>query len=317
MSRDSDHAQPSDHADIEPPYLVELRPNVFGYIQPDGTWFINNAGFIVGQGGVILIDTCSTEKRTGQLLDAVRSVTDAPIRTVVNTHHHGDHTHGNYLTAPAAIVAHRNCRSLLNATGIMQYEDAFEQPEWGSLKLSMPTITFESRLDLWADDTLVELHAFGRTAHTTNDVVAWLPEHKVLYTGDLVFNGGTPFLVMGSVPGSIAAIDWLRAFGADVIMPGHGPVCTPVDLDIIERYLLMVQQTAIAARTTGASPLEAARGIELGEFATLSDPERLVGNLHRAMAELDGPEANATMSINDAIADMLIFNGGGLLRCCA
>lgn len=300
-----------------PPYLVEVRPNVFAYVQPDGTWWINNAGFIVGSSGVILIDTCATEKRTRQLLDAVRSVTDAPIRTVVNTHHHGDHTHGNYLTAPAAIVAQRKCRDLVKHMGVHVYDDVFTQPEWGSLVASAPTITFESRLDLWADDTLVELHAIGHRAHTTNDVVAWLPEHRVLYTGDLVFNQGTPFVVMGSVPGSIASIDRLRAFGADVIVPGHGPVCTTADLDIIERYLVMVQRTAEAAHACGATPLEAARGVDLGEFVHLTDPERLVGNLHRAMAELDGPEASEAMSIDAAIADMLVYNGGGLLRCCA
>ncbi len=300
-----------------PPYVVEVRPNVFAYVQPDGTWWINNAGFIVGPSGVILIDTCATEKRTRGLLDAVRSVTDAPIRMVVNTHHHGDHTHGNYLTAPAAIVGQRKCRDLVQRMGIHTYDEAFTQPDWGVLEMSAPTITFESRLDLWADDTLVELHAIGHRAHTTNDVVAWLPEHKVLYTGDLVFNQGTPFVVMGSVPGSIASIDRLRAFGAEVIVPGHGPVCTPADLDIIERYLVMVQRTAEAAHAAGATPLEAARGVDLGDFAHLTDPERLVGNLHRAIAELNGPEASEAMSIDAAITDMLTYNGGGLLRCCA
>ena len=300
-----------------PPYVVEVRPNVFAYVQPDGTWWINNAGFIVGPSGVILIDTCATEKRTRGLLDAVRSVTDTPIRMVVNTHHHGDHTHGNYLTAPAAIVGQRKCRDLVQRMGIHTYDEAFTQPDWGVLEMSAPTITFESRLDLWADDTLVELHAIGHRAHTTNDVVAWLPEHKVLYTGDLVFNQGTPFVVMGSVPGSIASIDRLRAFGAEVIVPGHGPVCTPADLDIIERYLVMVQRTAEAAHAAGATPLEAARGVDLGDFAHLTDPERLVGNLHRAIAELNGPEASEAMSIDAAITDMLTYNGGGLLRCCA
>lgn len=302
-----------------PPYLVEVRPSVYAYVQPDGTWWINNAGFVVGESGVILIDTCATEQRTRGLLDAVRSVTDAPIRTVVNTHHHGDHTHGNYLTAPAAIVGLRKCRDLVRHMGIHVYDDVFEQPDWGVLRTSAPTITFDDRLDLWADDTLVELHAIGHRAHTTNDVVAWLPEEKVLFTGDLVFNQGTPFVVMGSVPGSIASIDRLRSFGADVIVPGHGPVCTTADLDIIERYLLMVQSAAEAAHAAGISPLETARSIDLasGGFAHLTDPERLVGNLHRAMAELDGPEANESMSIDAAIADMLTYNGGRLLRCCA
>ena len=302
---------------IQPADVTQVASGVYAYVQPDGTWWINNAGFIVGSEGVILIDTCSTEARTRRQLATIRSITDAPVRIVVNTHHHGDHTHGNALTAPATIVAHRLCRTALQATGIKRYEEAFTQPTWGALEFRAPTITFESRLDLWSDDRLVELHYIGATAHTTNDVVAWLPEEKILFTGDLVFHGGTPFVVMGSVPGSIAALDRLRAFGATTVVPGHGRVCTPAVFDVIERYLTMIQVTAEAAVAGGRTPLEAARSVDLGEFAQLSDSERLAGNLHRAMAELAGPEANAAMSVGEAIADMLRLNGGKLLHCVA
>ena len=302
---------------MEPAQVTEVAPGVYAFIQPDGTWWINNAGFIVGTEGVILIDTCATQARTERLLATIRSITDAPVRIVVNTHHHGDHTHGNALTAPATIVAHRLCRVAMEKTGIKQYEEAFTQPTWGALEFRAPTITFESRLDLWSDDRRVELHYIGATAHTTNDVVAWLPEERILFTGDLVFHGGTPFVVMGSVPGSIAALDRLRAFEATTVVPGHGPVCTPAVFDVIERYLTMIQTTAESATRSGLTPLEAARRVDLGEFAHLSDPERLAGNLHRAMAELAGPEANASMSVGNAIADMLQLNGGKLLHCVA
>jgi cyclase len=79
----------------------------------------------------------------------------------------------------------------------------------------------------------------------------------------------------------------------------------------------MILDVATAARADGKTPLEAARDVELGEFASLTDNERLVGNLYRAMAELDGPEANADMSIAAAIGDMITFHGGPLLPCSA
>lgn len=297
--------------------LVKVGDSAYAYIQDDGTWFINNTGFIVGDSGVILIDTSSTEQRTRAFLDAVRSVTDAPIQLVVNTHHHGDHTHGNYLTAPAPIIGHRLCRDLLERSGIEHYPTAFEQPDWGHLELRSPTITFDTRMDLWTGATAVELHTMGRVAHTTNDVVAWVPAQGVLYTGDLVFHGGTPFVLMGSVQGSIEALDVLRSFGAQTVVPGHGKVTTPRVFDDIERYLSMVLDVATAARSAGQTPLEAARAVDLGEFAQLTDRERLVGNLYRAMAELEGPEANAQMSIIAAIGDMISFHGGPLLPCSA
>jgi len=202
--------------------VVQVANNAYAYVQDDGTWFINNTGFITGPEGVILIDTSSTEARTRAFLDAVKQVSDLPIQVVVNTHHHGDHTHGNYLTAPAPIISHRLCKEIVEKAGIDHYPTAFEQPDWGNLELRAPTITFDTRMDLWAGDTLVELHTMGGVAHTSNDVVAWLPNDGVLYTGDLVFHGGTPFILMGSATGSIASLDVLRSFGATTIVPGHG-----------------------------------------------------------------------------------------------
>ena len=296
---------------------ISIVDKAYAYVQHDGSWWINNAGFVVGSSGVVLIDTCSTEQRTRALLGAIRSVTDAPIQAVVNTHHHGDHTYGNCLTAPAPIIGHRLCREAAMRTGIKRYEDTFQQPDWGSLQFSPPTITFESRLDLWVDDTLIELHAIGHPAHTSNDVVAWLPAQRVLYTGDLVFHGGTPFILMGSVGGSLRALDALRSFDAVTVVPGHGKLCTPAVFDDIERYLRMITRVAKRAQTSGASPLEAALDLDLGEFATLADSERLVGNLHRAMAELEGPAANDAVSLSAAIADMVTLRGGPLLPCSA
>jgi len=297
--------------------VVQVADHAYAYVQADGSWFINNTGFIVGPEGVILIDTSSTEARTRAFLDAVRNVADLPIQAVVNTHHHGDHTHGNYLTAPAPIISHRLCKEIVEAAGIDHYPTAFEQPDWGNLQLRAPTITFDTRLDLWAGETLIELHTMGGVAHTTNDVVAWLPNDGVLYTGDLVFHGGTPFVLMGSVQGSIDALDVLRSFGAQTVVPGHGKVTTPAVFDDIERYLSMILDVASDALANGKTALEAAIACDLGEFESLTDNERLVGNLYRAMAELQGPEANANMSIVAAIGDMIAYHGGPLLPCSA
>ncbi len=301
------------------PYLAEVAPQCYAYIQPDGTWWINNTGCIVGDDGITLIDTCSTEQRTIDMLRSVRSLSDGPLRHVVNTHHHGDHTHGNYLTAPAAIIGHSICRTMMVATGIEHYTTAFEQPEWGPLQFVTPSITFSGRLDVWADDLRIELHDMGGAAHTTNDVVAWVPDRGVLYTGDLVFHQGTPFVLMGSVTGSLRSLDRLRSYGATTVIPGHGPVCGPEVFDDIEAYLRFVLDLASKARRGGTSAFDMAASVwsDLGPFAALTDPERLVGNLHRAMAELDGLEEGGRLDIRAAIADMVRLNGGALLRCCA
>ncbi|MGF1598853.1 MAG: MBL fold metallo-hydrolase [Acidimicrobiales bacterium] len=312
----SGHAHDHDHG-LDPPHVEEVADRVFAYIQPDGTWFINNAGFLVADDGIVAVDTCSTERRTRAFLRSVADVSTAPVRTVVNTHHHGDHTHGNYLTHPATVIAHENCRTLMVAGGIQHYDGIFEPADWGELELAPPTVTFTDRVTLWVGDLEVELHYIGGAAHTTNDVVAWIPERQTLFSGDLVFNGGTPFVVMGSVAGSLDAIERLRTFDADVIVPGHGPVCTPAILDDLADYYRFVQAAAEEARRSGTSALDAGRQLDLGRFAELTDSERIVGNLHRALYELEGGDPGGPMDIRAAITDMVAYNGGRPLRCLA
>src|SRR5262249_43369531 len=88
---------PTDITAPGPPELSEVSAAIYAYIQPDGTWWINNTGFLTGPLGVISIDSCATRRRTQAYIDAIASVTPAPVRALINTHHHGDHTFGNCL----------------------------------------------------------------------------------------------------------------------------------------------------------------------------------------------------------------------------
>jgi cyclase len=139
----------------------------------------------------------------------------------------------------------------------------------------------------------------------------------LLFTGDLLFVGGTPFVPMGSVSGSLAALDWLRGFGADVLVPGHGPVSTTQAIDSVADYLRFVQLTAERGHSAGVSPLELARQTDLGAFAELTDSERIVGNLYRAYAEVEGAAPGAPIDIAAALRDMVAYNGGQPLHCLA
>jgi cyclase len=301
---------------LAPPETVEVAAGVFAYVQPDGSWWINNTGFVVGDDGVVAVDATSTERRTRAMLAAIGAVTRAPVRTLVNTHHHGDHTNGNCLFAEATVIGHRNCRTGVLAGSIGGLEPVFGPVDWGALSIRAPELVFDDRLDLHVGDRRVELHYIGGPAHTTGDVVAWLPDERVLFAGDLVFNGGTPFVLMGSVTGALAALGRLRAFGAATVVPGHGPVCDATVIDDVERYLRFVVETAERAVQAGLAPLDAAREVDLGEFADLHDRERIVGNLHRAMAELGDTAPGGPIDILAAFGDMITYNGGPL-RCLA
>ena len=308
------HARNAD--ELPPPSLEEVSPGVYAYIQLDGSWGLNNTGFITGSNTVSVVDTCFTEARTRAFLGAINSVTDLPIRNLVNTHHHGDHTHGNYLLPGVSIVGHELCRQTVIDTGLHALHPLFPNVVWGDLELAPPFITFQDRLDLFVDDLKLELHYMG-PAHTTNDVVVWLPERRLLFTGDLVFNGGTPFVAMGSIAGSLDALERLRNFDAQIVIPGHGPVCSTQVLDDIEAYLRFIQDTAKSAFRSGLTPLEAARQTDLGRFAGWHDSERIAGNLHRAYSELRGEPLGTVLDIGPIAADMVAINGGQPVRCLA
>ena len=263
-----------------------------------------------------MIDTCFTEARTRAFLKAIRGVTELPLRTLVNTHHHGDHTHGNYLVSGASIVGHELCRQTVIDTGIHTLRPLFPNVVWGDLELAPPFITFQDRLDLFVDGLKLELHYMG-PAHTTNDVVVWMPERKLLFTGDLAFNGGTPFVAMGSIAGSLVALDRLREFGAETVVPGHGPVCGTEVFDDMETYLRFVQDRAQTSFAESLSPLDAAQQTALGRFEHWHDSERLAGNLHRAYSELRGEPLGTVLDLGPIVDDMVTYNGGQSVRCLA
>jgi cyclase len=313
----------SGHADITVPgrpEVHEVSAGIYAYVQPDGTWWINNTGFLVGPQGVISIDSCSTQRRTQAYAGAIADITPAPVRAVVNTHHHGDHTFGNCMFPGAAIVGHERTRAEAIAAGPPRDLPFWDGPDWGDLSLDPPFITFTDEIAVHSGDLRAQVRHVGTAAHTTNDSVVWIPERSVLFCGDLIFNGGTPFLLMGSVAGAVEVLEQVVApLGAKIVVPGHGPVIVEDQgpLDATLDYLRFVLDLAARALAAGQSPLQAARDTDLGKFADWPDAERIVGNLHRACAELGTAARGASIDIAAALADMVAYNGGAPLTCLA
>lgn len=293
---------------LDPPRLEEVADGIYAYVQPDGTWMINNTGFLLGPDGVTVIDSCGTEPRTRAFIQSARTITTKPLRTLINTHHHGDHTYGNsYFLPDATIIAHEKCREEVMATGL-SLKPLFPTANFGEITIAPPFVTFEDRIKVYVGNLLLEVFHVG-PAHTNNDVVIWVPERKVLFTGDVVFKNCTPFLMQGALSSYFPALERLRALGAETIVPGHGPVCGPEAFDEVERYLRFVEATAQKGFEAGLEPLELARQTDLSEFKELPDSERIVGNLYRAYSELRGEPQSAPLPLVKVWQEMVAYNG--------
>ncbi|GAA2335239.1 MBL fold metallo-hydrolase [Streptomyces caniferus] len=307
-------APPAAGAPLPEPYLTELAAGIHAFVQPDGGWCLNNAGFITDGDTTLVVDTAATERRARLLRRRIAESGAPTPRMVVNTHHHGDHTYGNCVFAPeATVIGHASCRRELLAAG-QQLHAVWPEVEYGDIRLTAPEVTYTDELALHVGDIEVRLIHPG-VAHTTGDTLVWLPRQRIVFAGDLVFHGGTPFVFMGSLAGSLRALQLMRTLDAVTVVPGHGPVTGPEVYDGIERYLRFVGRLAQEGRAAGRTPLEVAREADLGPFAELAESERLVANLHRAYAELAGTAPGAPLDVVAGFGDMTVMNGGVPMAC--
>jgi cyclase len=234
-------------------------------------------------------------------------------RALINTHHHPDHTYGNgFLPAETMIIGHEKCRDEVLAAGL-EATKVITAPDYGDLTLRPPELAFNHRLTLHLADFPVELRNVGR-AHTSNDVIVWLPDQKVLFAGDLAFSGGQPFLLEGSVAGFKGAIAQMRELAPEVLAPGHGPVCrgeaVRALLDDLDAYVSYVADVAETSYAEGLTPLEAAQKNRDNPYSSWAETERFVGNLHRAYSELAGNPVDTRLTVPSVWPDMVTFHGG-------
>lgn len=279
------------------------------WVQPDGTWWVNNAGAVAGVDQVLVVDTCATTVRTRRFLDTLAAQTGGlPVRLAVNTHKHGDHTYGNsQLPESTVLIGHERMRSELAVDPLFDSCPPVWQPvpQWGSTQRRLPDVTVQERATIHLADRTVELLHPGEPAHTTGDLMVWLPADSVLFSGDLVFAGLTPLVVMGAVSGALRALDRIAALSPEHLVPGHGPVLAGEQIGPVlgahRRYYELVLDTAETARQAGRTPLQAARECDLGEFEGWPDSERLVMNLHRAYADAEGRDVDLAAAMIDAV----------------
>jgi cyclase len=259
--------------------LHELGDGCFAYLQPDGGWGWSNAGLIVGDGQSLLVDTLFDLQLTAAMLDAMSAaVVGAPIDTVVNTHANGDHCYGN-----AEVVRRRPEVDIVASTATAHempevppamlaalnqapgeigelFRSFFGEFHFDGIELALPTQTFDQRLELDVGGRRVELIEVG-PAHTAGDTIVHVPDARTVYTGDILFIGGTPIVWAGPLSNWVAACDLMLDLDVDTVVPGHGPLTDTVGIVAVRDYLSFVDAEATARQQAGMDAFDAARDI--------------------------------------------------------
>jgi glyoxylase-like metal-dependent hydrolase (beta-lactamase superfamily II) len=282
--------------------VQELGDGCVAWLQPDGSWGWSNAGLIVGDGVSLLVDTLFDLRLTGEMLEGLARYTAvAPIGTLVNTHANGDHCYGNQLVQGAEIVASEAAKeemgevppsmmaALNSAEGELGelFRGFFGDFQFDGIEMALPTRTFTGRLDLEVGGKPVELLEVG-PAHTKGDVLVHSPTDRTVFTGDILFIGGTPIVWAGPLDNWVAACDLLLGLDVDHVVPGHGPVTDKAGVAEVRDYLTFVQREATTRHDAGMDPWEAARDIALGEYRGWLDYGRLAVNVEAVYRDLDG-----------------------------
>jgi cyclase len=201
-----------------------------------------NIGVSVGEDALFLVDD-QYAPLTPKILAALKKLTDKPVRFVLNTHWHGDHTGGNENMAKSGsvIVAHDNVRKRMSSE---QFMALFKSKVAPSPKGALPIVTFTTDIAFHLNgDEIFAFHA--PKAHTDGDTIVHFRKSNVIHMGDLFFNGLYPFIDVssgGHPDGVIAAADRVLAMANDdtKIIPGHGPICSKADLKIYRDMLATV-----------------------------------------------------------------------------
>jgi cyclase len=252
-----------------------------------------NIGFLAGSDAAVVVDSQFRDLAPG-IVRQIQGVTDKPIKYLVNTHHHGDHTGGNEGFRPfAVILAHDSVRRRMlespktilkdypayleearkkgDAEGVAYLEDAIAWAKKVKVEeIAAPVLTYDSEVRIHVGDETIEVW-HTPPAHTDGDSVVFFRKANVLHMGDLFFHQAIPFIDVkagGSARGYLASIDkvLVRVPGNVKIIPGHGKVTDVAGLRAFRQYIADVLDAARKAKAAGKSKEEFLKSVDLPAY---------------------------------------------------
>jgi len=252
----------------------------------------STVGIVLTSEGVVLIDTGQTLIDSRQVLEAVRKLTPLPIRFVINTEVHPDHTSGNFLFSPPAVVInHAGAGDAMRkadnpnrfATAPAEIRAAAE-----GYRLVPPQVEYQEKMTLRVGERTFELLRL-RNAHSEADTAVWLPAERVLFAASVALpnslNNVRPFVAIADM---LAATRMLRSLGPEVVVPGHGSVGTTTIFDESERYYTVLAERVGALVRAGRTLEQIRQELRMPEYAEWAYQDRMPSNIDAAYRAATG-----------------------------
>jgi glyoxylase-like metal-dependent hydrolase (beta-lactamase superfamily II) len=301
--------------------LAKIEDGVFARIVSADGDAVSNAGFVVLDGSVLVFDTHFTPEAGDALRAAIRTITSKPVRYVINSHWHADHTHGNQSFPEAQLISSVNARrdilqsdlpALNRSLRIAQTQldrlrktangepDSSERQAlreqiksreeylrtMARLKIVAPSATLEQNLTIRDGERECRILSMG-TGHTDGDIVLFLPASKVVFAGDLFFNGAIPNVQDASI------LEWMKTLGnllkldADTFLPGHGAIGSKKEVEAFLRYFEELKALVQPVVDRGDSVEQCAREIQVpAKYASYQFQNLFPSNIQKMYAEL-------------------------------
>ncbi len=301
--------------------LLQLYEGIFARIvSPDGN-AVGNAGVVVLDHSVLVYDTHFTPEGGQALRTAILAITSKPIRFVVNSHWHADHTHGNQVFRDAQLISSTNARrdvlqkelpSLNQAIGITQTQLETLRKEMGPdsdpnrvqqfraqiksreeylqtlshLHIVAPSLTVDDGMAIQDGKLEIRLVLLG-TGHTDGDLVMFLPGQKIAFVGDLLFNQAIPNVQDANILSWMITLQAMLKLDADTFVPGHGPVGSRKDVEGFLDYFVTLKSLVEPVVDRGDSVEQAIREIQLpAKYSSYRFQNFFPSNVQKMYAEL-------------------------------
>jgi phosphoglycerate dehydrogenase-like enzyme/glyoxylase-like metal-dependent hydrolase (beta-lactamase superfamily II) len=252
----------------------------------------SNHLWVVFEDYVVVIDA-NFPKEAGDVIEDIKKTTGKPIRYVLDTHHHGDHSYGNavWARAGASIVAQANCARLLRVNGPKEFADAGRGPtgrkDVAESTLKVPNVVFDDKLVLDDGKQRVEFLFLGH-AHTAGDAVAYLPRQRILCTGDACVNGAFNFMGHSDSASWVRVLERMQQLDVEIVAPGHGPLAGKDLLETQKRYFVELRAEVKKQIEAGKSADEMVKAIDFGWYKQWTGTTPAADNIKHVHDELTG-----------------------------